>query len=237
MLKIRALRKRQGDFVLDIPELSVTPGTFTVLAGDNGAGKTTLIRCITNFIRDYKGEIYVGGTRYTGFQKEVTARLGYMSEEMSLIEELTAAGHFTLAQALSGRWNQTICDRLTDQLNLDARKPVRELSRGNRVKLGLIVALSREPDLLIFDEPTSGLDPVSREIVLSELKRKKGSRTVSALISTHLLQEAEVIADEIAVMRAGKIIARLPGDIPGVSAGQGVLELLKQKGEDDCSRS
>ena len=208
MIRAQDLKKEYDEFTLEIPEFSLAKGEIMALVGENGAGKTTLIRCLTNIIRDYSGDVYVEGQVYTGTQKDLTAKIAYMSEEIRLMEDLSVRDHLELARHLTFNWDENECRRLIEILKVKTKVKVKKLSRGNRVKLGIILALARRPEILILDEPTSGLDPIIRELVLEEIKRQKESGT-AVLVSSHLLDDIESTADRISIIKNGQIIEDL----------------------------
>ncbi len=208
MIRAQNLKKEYEEFTLNIPEFSLAKGEILALVGENGAGKTTLIRCLTNIIRDYSGEIFVDGQLYTGIQKNLTSRIAYMSEEIKLIEDLSVKDHLELGRHLAFNWDEDESRRLVEVLKVKTSARVKKLSRGNRVKLGVILALARRPEILILDEPTSGLDPIIRELVLGEIKHQKESGT-AILVSSHLLDDIESTADRISIIKNGQIIEDL----------------------------
>ena len=228
MLLIRNLRKAYPDFQLSIERFCVRPATVVGLVGANGAGKTTFIRCIANFIRDYEGEVLIEGERYTGVERHLVSKLSYMSEEVDLIAALTVADHLELAKALSPRWSDSVAATLAREWDLDLHKPVGKLSRGNRVKVGMLTALSRQPRLLVLDEPTSGLDPVIRVQILRQL-RKLRAEGRSALISSHIIEDIEQLADEIAIMKTGSIAEIMEHVGTGHTLREDVLKRLTDR--------
>jgi ABC-2 type transport system ATP-binding protein len=196
------------------------------LVGENGAGKTTLMRCVMNFTRDYEGEVLIGGERYTGREKGVAGAIGYVSESVDLMEDLTVSDHVALAQALSPAWDPAAADRLIRSLDLARHKQAKHLSRGNRVKLGLVLALSRRPAVLVLDEPTSGLDPLVREVVVGEICNLRGS--AATLISSHILDDVRQLADTIAIIRGGRLVDLRPNTASLDELRTDVVRMLKE---------
>jgi ABC-2 type transport system ATP-binding protein len=156
--------------------------------------------------------------------------IGYMTEEVALIEDLTAEDHLRLAEGLSPTWSAKMAAHLTEALDLARSKPAKHLSRGNRVKLGLVLALSRAPKVVVLDEPTSGLDPVAREVVINEIRRLRESQ-VATLISSHILDDVRELADAIAVIKAGRIVGMRSNTVELDRLRTDVLRLLKKEGE------
>lgn len=205
MLEIKNLVKKYPHFSLEIEYLKVKKGKITALVGENGAGKTTFLRCITNLISNYQGEIFIEGKKYTGNEKDIVNKISFMSEESTFIHDLNSDEHFQIASKMSKYWDSTICDDLIQKLSLDTTKKIKELSRGNKIKLGIIIALSRLPHFVIMDEPTTGLDPIVHEIVIEEINHWKKNNT-TFLISSHSLDDVKTLADEIVILKNGKIV-------------------------------
>lgn len=205
MLEIKKLVKKYPPFSLEIEHLDVKKGKITALVGENGAGKTTLLRCITNLISNYQGEIIIEGKKFTGKEKDILNKISFMSEEQTFIHDLNANEHFQIVRKMSKYWEPAICDNLMQKFSLDISKPIKELSRGNKIKLGIIIALSRSPHFVIMDEPTTGLDPIMHELVIEEINHWKKSNT-TFLISSHSLDDVKTLADEIVILRDGKIV-------------------------------
>lgn len=205
MLEIKNLVKKYPPFSLEIEHLNVKKGKITALVGENGAGKTTLLRCITNLVSNYQGEILIEGEKIIGKEKDVVNKISFMSEESTFIHDLNSNEHFQIACKMSKYWDSTICDNLTRKLSLDTSKPIKELSRGNKIKLGIIIALSRLPHFVIMDEPTTSLDPIMHEIVIEEINYWKKSNT-TFLISSHSIDDVKTLADEIVILKNGRII-------------------------------
>lgn len=204
MLEIKKLVKKYPPFSLEIEHLKVKNGKITALVGENGAGKTTLLRCIANLISNYQGEILIEGKKFTGKEKDTVNKISFMSEESFYINDFNSNEHFQIARKMSRYWDPEICDNLIQKLCLDIKKPIKELSRGNKIKLGIILALSRLPRFVIMDEPTTSLDPIMHQIIIEEINYwNKNSTTF--LISSHSLDDIKTLADEIIIIKNGKI--------------------------------
>lgn len=229
MLEIRRLIKTYPSFTLKVDHFEIKKGKITALVGENGAGKTTLLRCITNLITNYQGDILVEGEKYTGKEKNIISKISFMSEESTFIQDLNSNEHFKIAHKLSKRWDTTICDALVHKLTLDTTKPVRELSRGNKIKLGIIIALARSPQFVIMDEPTTSLDPVMHETIIEEIIEWRKKNT-TFLISSHSLDDVKSLADEVVIIKNGKIVDRIDreNDNVGFSIHKYILSSLKE---------
>jgi len=177
------------------------------LVGANGAGKTTFMRTMLDFIRPTSGSVSVFGLDSRADSVEVRRRTTYLPGELVIPPRLSvrsAFGRFMFARdaAANGRVNE-----LADRLNLDLDRRVGDLSKGNKQKVGLILAFAPPARLLVLDEPTSGLDPlVQREV--GELLREAVQGGASVLLSSHVMSEVEQIADRVALMREGRLVAQ-----------------------------
>jgi ABC-2 type transport system ATP-binding protein len=208
VIRCRALTKRFGDVVaLDRLELSVPGGRVVGYLGPNGAGKTTTIRVLMDLARPTAGDVAVLGADPRRARPGLRQRIGYLPGELRLDERLTVRETLDLWSRLRGAsvdpaYVRDLCDRL----DLDIRRRARDLSSGNRRKVGLVGAFMAKPELLVLDEPTGGLDPLVQEefIRLVEEVRADG-RTV--FLSSHVLSEVARIADEVIVLRAGRVVA------------------------------
>ncbi len=195
----------KGGGGVDELTLRVERGEIFGYLGPNGAGKSTTIRMLVDLIRPDVGTISVLGLDARRDSIEVHRRIGYLPGELTLYERLSAReilGHFAHLRGLDAEAYESLAGRLHLQLD----RVVRELSKGNRQKVGLIQALMGDPELLILDEPTSGLDPLIQHEVHDELRRAASEgRTV--LLSSHVLSEVAEIADRVGIIREGRLIA------------------------------
>jgi ABC-2 type transport system ATP-binding protein len=191
--------------LLDL-DLEVRPGEVFGYLGPNGAGKTTTIRLLLDLIRPTRGNASVFGLDVASGDLDIRRRIGYLPGELSLYDKLTAREIFGYFSRLRSDGGITYAEELAAALDLSIDRPVRDLSKGNKQKVGLVQAMMHRPELLILDEPTSGLDPIVQRTVHSLLDdaRSEG-RTV--FLSSHVLHEVEEIADRIAIIRAGHLVA------------------------------
>ncbi len=190
--------------------LRVPRGVVYGLLGVNGSGKTTMIKLLMGHLRPTEGTIAVLGRSYPADLLAIRQRVGYVSENRYLYDWMTVEETLHFAAAFHERWDWKKARRLTDRLQLDPTMKVRHLSRGNRARLCLIVALAFDPELLILDEPTSGLDPVVRRDVLESVivEIEQEGRTV--LFSSHLVEEVERIADWVGILHQGRLKISAP---------------------------
>ncbi|WP_235604927.1 ABC transporter ATP-binding protein [Enteractinococcus helveticum] len=161
VVETRALTKLYGRHlaVQDI-DLQVHRGSVFGLIGPNGAGKTTVLRMLVDIIRPSAGELTVLGDSPRRAGAGMRRRIGYLPGDVNLTARLSGRTFLHHIAQLSGTVAERKIDQLAERLELDMTRPVRDLSKGNKQKLGLIQAFMHEPELLILDEPTSGLDPL-----------------------------------------------------------------------------
>ena len=184
-------------------DLEVPSGTVFALLGENGAGKTTLIRCLTGFLKPSAGSCRVLGLDPAHDALEIRRRVGYVSDAPALYDWMRVGeiGWFAAsfyADGFTDRYREAIA-----RYEVPEGRKIRHLSKGQRAKVALALALAHDPELLILDEPTSGLDPlVRREFLESMLDRVATGRTV--LLSSHQIAEVERVADEVAILHQGR---------------------------------
>jgi ABC-2 type transport system ATP-binding protein len=190
--------------ILDV-DLVVNQGEIFGFLGPNGAGKTTTIRILLDLIRPTSGAARVFGIDSSADPVTIHRRLGYLPGEWNLYDRLTGADTITYFGNLRGGVDRAYVDQLVQRLDLDPSRRFREYSRGNKQKVGLIVALQHRPELLILDEPTAGLDPLVQQTFNELLFEAKGDgRTV--FLSSHIISEVERTCDRVAIIREGRIV-------------------------------
>lgn len=196
--------------VLDGLDLHVRSGSVFALLGENGAGKTTMIRILTGFLKPTSGNVRVCGLSPIDDALEIRRRIGYVSDAPALYDWMTVAeiGWFTASFYPKGfveKYRELISD-----YEIPEYRKMKVLSKGQRAKVALSLALAHDPELLILDEPTSGLDPlVRRQFLESMVDRASAGRTV--FLSSHQISEVERVADTVAIMHEGKF--RLCGEL------------------------
>jgi len=195
--KVRALRG---------VDLEVQRGEIFGFLGPNGAGKTTTIRCMLDLIRPDGGTVRVLGIDPQADPVVVQARTGYLPGELQLDPNMTAEGALRYLNALRGNkvdWG--FAHQLAERLDLDLKPAIKNLSHGNKQKVGIVQALMHRPELLLLDEPTLGLDPLMQQEVLRLLaEAKAGGATV--FFSSHILSEVQAAAERVAFIRLGLIV-------------------------------
>ena len=187
-------------------DLQVGQGELLGFLGPNGAGKTTTIRCMLDLIRPNGGRIEVLGLDPQRDPVAVRSRVGYLPGELSLEPNISVEGTLRYLRQLRGdRVEWPYVERLADTLALDLGMVVKNLSRGNKQKVGLVQALMARPELLLLDEPTSGLDPLMQQEVY-RLLREAQSNGATVFFSSHIIGEVESIAERVAIIRGGVIV-------------------------------
>lgn len=174
--------------------------------GPNGAGKTTTLRLLMGLIRPTAGSAAVLGLDSWRDHVEIHRRVGYLQGEVALYGKLTGRQHIEYFCHLRGDSGQSGAIKLAARLDLDLDRAARTLSKGNRQKIAVVLALMSAPQLLILDEPTSGLDPLV-QAEFHAILREHTARGGSVLLSSHVLAEVQRVADRIGVVRAGRLIA------------------------------
>lgn len=187
-------------------DLVVDAGEVFGYLGPNGAGKTTTLRILMGLTRATAGRAALFGLDAWAHRDELHRRVGYVAGDVALYPRLTGQDHVDHVGHLHGLGRPPEAAALAERLDLDLGKPTRQLSRGNRQKLALVLAVMIRPELLVLDEPSSGLDPlVQREFhaILGE----HGSRGGTVVLSSHVLSEVQRVATRIGVLSAGRVVA------------------------------
>jgi len=208
-IDVKGLSKKYGsnnNFALKDLTLHVKPGEVYGFLGPNGAGKTTTIRLLLNFIQPTEGSATILGQDIVKDSVAIKRSVGYLSGEVALYPKMTGAAFINYMSALAKPKNPGYADELARRFEVNLKPKIRELSKGNRQKLGIIQAFAHQPDILILDEPTSGLDPLKQEEffgLISETKKRGGS----IFFSSHNLAEVQHVCDRVGFIREGKLIA------------------------------
>ena len=208
-LQIHGLTKAYGKVpALRGVDLEVGRGEIFGFLGPNGAGKTTTIRCLLDLIRPDGGEMHVLGLDPRADPVAVRARAGYLPGELSIEPNQTAERALRYFAELRGGVEWEFVRELAGRLQLDLRAPIKNMSKGNKQKVGVVQALMPRPELLLLDEPTSGLDPLMQQEVYRLLREAQaGGATV--FFSSHIISEVETIAERVAIIRDGRIAETL----------------------------
>jgi ABC-2 type transport system ATP-binding protein len=206
-LAVRDLTKSYAGFMaLRGVTLEVRKAEIFGFLGPNGAGKTTAIRCMLDLIRPTTGSIRVLGLDPQVEPVAVRARVGYLPGELRLDDNMTPEAALRFFNALRhGKADWSFVRRLAERLNLELDRPIKQFSKGNKQKVGVVQALMHRPELLLLDEPTSGLDPLVQHEVL-RLVAEARADGATVFFSSHVLSEVQEIAERVAILRQGQIV-------------------------------
>jgi ABC-2 type transport system ATP-binding protein len=190
--------------IIDV-DLDVHEGEIFGFLGPNGAGKTTTMRVLLDLIRPTSGHAEIFGIGTTSDPVAIHRRVGYLPGEFDLYDRLTGADTIAYFANLRGGVDAGYVSQLVERLDLDPSRRFREYSKGNKQKVGLVVALQHKPDLLILDEPTSGLDPLMQQTFF-ELVREARDEGRSVFLSSHIIDEVDRTCDRVAIIREGRLV-------------------------------
>ena len=213
MILTQDLGKRFDEFwAVDGVDLQVGAGEVLALLGPNGAGKTTTVRMLTSVLRPSRGFAKIAGFDVVKEARQVRGSVGVLTEQHGLYSRMPAEDYldfFGQIYGLDEKTRQKRTQRMLDDFGLhqDRKRRLGEYSKGMRQKLALARALLHNPPVLLLDEPTSAMDPESARLVRDSIRQLR-SESRAIIICTHNLAEAEELADQIAIIRRGKIIAR-----------------------------
>jgi beta-exotoxin I transport system ATP-binding protein len=190
--------------IVDV-DLEVEQGEIFGFLGPNGAGKTTTIRTMLDLIRPTSGRARVFGIESSADPVAIHRRVGYIPGEFTLYDRLTGGQTLEYFANLRGGVDRAYQAKLVERFELDPSRRFREYSKGNKQKVGLVIALQHRPELLVLDEPTSGLDPLVQQTFFTTLRETVGEGT-TVFLSSHILSEVEKSCDRVAIIREGRIV-------------------------------
>lgn len=211
MIKLDHINKSFGDkMVLEDISFEVKQGEIVGFLGPNGAGKTTTMRIITGFLSPDTGTVEIKGPSDAENAEPILARIGYLPENNPLYKNMLVSEFLNLSAELKGipvAKQRAAFDFAVSAVDLAEvyYRPIRELSKGYKQRVGMAAALLAEPDILIMDEPTEGLDPNQRTEIRSLIKKLGETHTI--IMSTHVMQEAQAVCSRMLIINEGKIIA------------------------------
>lgn len=231
MIRLSEVTRRFGDIVaVDNVSLFVKPGEIVGFLGPNGAGKTTTMRMITGYLLPDKGLIEVGGVDVIGYPEVAKRKIGYLPEDNPLYEDMTPYEYLEYGAVMRYIYMHEFKKRLRDVVDKTGIgdvlvRPIGELSKGYRQRVGLANALIHDPEVLILDEPTSGLDPTQIVAIRELIKELAKEKTV--ILSTHIMQEAQHISDKIVIINRGKIVAEgSPEELEKLAKGEVMVHVI-----------
>ncbi len=210
MIEARGLTKYFGSFVA-IKDITfrIPKGQIVAFLGPNGAGKSTTMKILSGFLSASEGTAYIAGYDVHSQRLDASRHLGYLPEDGPLYDELTPLELLRFFGEARGLEGERLTERLETVKEICAlqdvlEKPIGKLSRGYRQRVGLAQALLHDPDVLIMDEPTAGLDPNQIRDFRTNISELGKSKTI--MISTHILQEVEAIAERVLLVHEGRLL-------------------------------
>lgn len=206
ILNIENLSKKYEGFTLQEVNFAIPKGVIMGLVGENGAGKTTIIKLILNLIKKDAGKIQVFGLDYLQEELEIKERIGVVLDESGFYGDLRGKDIDLIMSNIYKNWSHSDFSYFMEKFELPFNKPIKDLSKGMKIKLSIAIAMSHKPDLLILDEPTSGLDPIVRNEILDIFLEFIQDEEKSILFSTHITSDLDKIADYITFVHRGKIV-------------------------------
>ncbi|MBM7872277.1 ABC-2 type transport system ATP-binding protein [Clostridium pascui] len=207
MIEIKGLSKMIEDkYILKEINLKVNKGSIFGLIGPNGAGKSTLIRCLTGIYRLEEGEIlYEGQSVYENI--EVKNKIGYVADENNFFSTFKLIDIINYYKLAYKNFDEEKFKELNKEFKMNTKKRFFQLSKGNKMKFAIMMAMCIHPEYLILDEPTSGIDPIFKRKFLEILLNEVAEKGTTVIISSHNLSNVERICDTIAILNNGKVTA------------------------------
>ncbi len=224
MIELKEVSKSYDHInALNKVSFSVKSGEFFGFLGPNGAGKSTTLNILSTLLKADEGEIIIDGVNIKEDSTQIKRKIGFVPQEISLYEELSALDNLTFWGGLYGISGKDLSDRIDDALNMaglwDRRKDaIKNYSGGMKRRINIIASILHDPKILLLDEPTVGIDPQSRNRIF-ELIEGLNQSGFTIVYTTHYMEEVERLCDKIAILDNGQIVA------------SGTLEELKQMGK------
>ena len=226
VIELSTLTRRFGaTTALSSVTVSMPRGAVYGLVGANGAGKTTLIKHILGLLRADSGSVRVFGLDPIADPVAVLSRIGYLSEENDLPGWMRVDELIGYSRAFYPAWDDAYAEELRQTFALDPAAKIKNLSKGQKARAGLLVALAYRPELLVLDEPSSGLDPIVRRDILGAVIRTIAGEGRTVLFSSHLLEEVEQVADHVTMISHGTIV--LSARLDAIKASHGGASLAE----------
>lgn len=198
--------KKSGDYALKDLTLQVNAGEVYGFLGPNGAGKSTAIRTLLNFLQPTSGSAAIMGYDIVKDSVKIRESVGYLSGDAAMYPKMTGQHFLDYMAALQPNTSQEYRHELVKRLGATTNKPLGNLSRGNKQKIGIVQAFMHKPSVVIMDEPTSGLDPLMQEAFYDIVNEAK-ARGAAIFSSSHILGEVQKICDRVGIIRDGQLVA------------------------------
>jgi len=209
-IRLISVVRRFPVFTFGPVDLEVGRGTVVGVLGVNGVGKSTLLRLLLGLVRPDAGRVEILGRHMAAEEAGLKGRVAFVSEDMAPYSTATVDWHIRFVRSLVAGWDELYAGELLRRFDLRPRQRVGELSRGQTMRLLILLALVRRPQLLILDEPTASLDPRMRQEVRDELAAAVRVGGATLLFSSHLTADVEALADDVVILDAGRIVRRAP---------------------------
>lgn len=212
-ISVRNLHKQYGRHqVLRGVSFDVPRGQTLALLGCNGAGKTTIIRTMMGLLEPDAGNIRVAGLNPQVEALALRRKVGFLAEDQQMFGWMTVDQLIRFVAGLYDTWDHGLAGHYLEQFQLPLRKKVKQLSKGQNIRLGLLLALAHRPEVLILDDPTLALDPIMRREFNRDLIAHLQGTGGTVLYSSHLLAEVEAVADQVAILHEGRIVRHASTD-------------------------
>jgi ABC-2 type transport system ATP-binding protein len=206
-IEIRSLAKSfKSTRVLDGLTLNVPAGETFAFLGRNAQGKTTTIRMLLGLMKPDAGEIRVLGLDPMREAIEIRRRVGYLAEDQTMFGWMRVSEMIDFMAPFYPSWDRDLAKKMVRRFELPEKTKIKHLSKGQNVRLGLLLAMAHNPQLVILDDPTLGLDPIMRKEFLRDVVEHLQGRGVTVFFSSHLLYEVEPVADAVAILEGGIIV-------------------------------
>lgn len=225
ILEAKNLSKSFGKVqALDDVSFTLAPGHIVGLLGPNGSGKTTLIKSIVGLLTPTSGEILIGGQKPDVFTKSIVS---YLPDSTYLNESMTPRETIRMFSDFYKDFSPERAEHMMMQLEVAPNRPIRNLSKGNKEKVQLILVMSRRAKLYVLDEPIGGVDPATRDYILKTILSNY-EEDATILISTHLVSDVEQILDEVLMLNNGKLVLQAEVDEIREKQGKSVDETFRE---------
>jgi ABC-2 type transport system ATP-binding protein len=225
ILECRGLTKNYGPVcALDHIDLAIEPGRIVGLLGPNGSGKTTLIKLANGLLQPTAGEILIGGAAPS---PKTRAIVSYLPERIALIDWMTARQQLDFFGDFYADFQREAAEQMLAHLGVPLTQSVKQMSKGTREKMQLILVMSRKAKLYLLDEPIGGVDPATRDYILHTIISNYNPEA-AVVISTHLIADVENVLDDVIFLNRGKIALRSSVDEIRETRGMSVDALFRE---------
>ncbi len=225
ILECKNLSKRYGKVeALDQVNLTIEPGRIVGLLGPNGSGKTTLIKLANGLLAPDEGEVLING-QAPG--RESHAAVSYLPERTAIPNWMSVNQLLEFYQDFYADFRRDVAEDMLGRLEIDQTKRIRQMSKGTREKVQLIMVMSRKAQLYLLDEPIGGVDPATRDYILQTIIGSYDPQA-AVVISTHLIADVEKVLDDVIMLRGGKVLVQTPADQLREERGMSVDQIFRE---------